>query len=62
MENFLTIGERLIFSIMGLASILALAVSIEKGLLFSHTAKSGNILLPKIKEHLRTKKTDDLGG
>jgi biopolymer transport protein ExbB len=61
MENLLTIGERLIFSIMGLASILALAVSIEKGLLFSHTEKSGTSLLPRIKNSLRSKKIEDLG-
>ena len=61
MENFLTIGERLIFSIMGLASMLALAVSIEKWLLFSHTAKSKDKILHKIIENLRMKKIEDLG-
>ena len=62
MENLLTIGERAIFTIMGFASILALAVSIEKGLLFSHTAKSKDKILHKIIENLRMKKIDELGG
>jgi hypothetical protein len=46
MENLLTIGEHIIFSIMGLASVLALAVGIEKALLFSHIARSGRICFP----------------
>jgi biopolymer transport protein ExbB len=60
MENLLTIGEHIIFSIMGLASILALAVGIEKALLFSHIARSGKDMLPKIKEDLIEGKIDSL--
>ncbi len=45
MMQLLTIGEYSIFSIMGFASILALAVAIEKSLLYSQTAgKNGGIL------------------
>ena len=61
MENLLTLGERAIFAIMGLASILALAVGIEKALLFSHTAKSKDRILHKIIENLRMKKIEELG-
>jgi len=60
MENLLTIGEQAIFSIMGFASILALAVGIEKGLLFSHIGKSGDKILHKIKDNLRTGNIDAL--
>jgi len=41
MENLLTLGERIIFSVMGLASVLALAVVIDRGLIFRHNAKIG---------------------
>lgn len=52
MENILTMGERVVFSIMALASVLALAVGIEKAILFSQIARSGKIILPKIKSDL----------
>ena len=45
---------------MGFASILALAVGIEKGLLFSHIGKSGDKILHKIKTNLRTGNIDAL--
>jgi biopolymer transport protein ExbB len=61
MENILTIGERVIFSIMAFASILALAVGIEKGLLFRHTSKSGEKLMSDIVGGLRTKDISSLG-
>ncbi|PKL16814.1 MAG: TolQ transporter, partial [Spirochaetae bacterium HGW-Spirochaetae-5] len=32
MENLLTLGEQFIFSVMGLASVVAVAVSIDRGL------------------------------
>ncbi|MGL4368422.1 MAG: MotA/TolQ/ExbB proton channel family protein [Spirochaetota bacterium] len=61
MENLLTIGETAVFSIMAFASVLALAVGIEKGMLFSHIAKSGDKILHKIKENLRTGNIESLG-
>jgi biopolymer transport protein ExbB len=54
MENLLTLGERIIFSIMGLASILAVAVGIERGLLFRQITRSGEKILPDIITKLRS--------
>jgi len=53
MENLLTIGEKLIFGIMGFASVLALATGIERGLLFRHTTESAEKILPEIITKLR---------
>jgi biopolymer transport protein ExbB/TolQ len=60
MENILTIGERLIFSIMGLASVLALAVGIERGLLFRQNTRSGEKILPDIIAKLRSRDVSQL--
>jgi biopolymer transport protein ExbB/TolQ len=54
MENLLTIGERLIFSVMGLASVLALAVGIERALLFRQTTRSGEKIFSDIVAKLRS--------
>jgi biopolymer transport protein ExbB/TolQ len=61
MENLLTVGERLIFGIMGCASVLALAVGIDRGLLFRHTTKSGEKILPDIIAKLRINEIEPLG-
>lgn len=61
MENLLTYGEKIIFGIMGCASVIALAVSIDRGMLFRHTTKSGEKLLPEIITKLRTKDISTLG-
>jgi biopolymer transport protein ExbB len=60
MENLLTVGERIIFSIMGLASILALAVGIERGLLFRQITRSGEKILPDIIAKLRSRDISSL--
>jgi biopolymer transport protein ExbB/TolQ len=61
MENLLTLGEHIIFSIMGIASILALATAIERGLLFRHTSRSGDKIFPKIISNLRSRDFETLG-
>jgi biopolymer transport protein ExbB/TolQ len=61
MENILTNGERVIFSIMALASVIALAVGIEKGLLFRHTSRSGEKLMSEIVHNLRSRDIASLG-
>ena len=61
MINLITIGEYAVFSIMGFASVLALAVGIEKALLYRHIARSGNEMLPKIKEDLASGNISGLG-
>lgn len=53
MENLLTIGERAIFSVMALASVLALAVVIDRGLIFRHNAKIGGKIFGEIIAKLR---------
>ena len=59
MENLLTLGEQIIFSIMGLASIIALAVTIERGLVFRHNLKIGGNIFNDIVAKLRS---DDIAG
>lgn len=53
MENLLTLGERAIFSIMGLASIIAVAVMIDRGLVFRHNMKIGSMIYSDIITKLR---------
>jgi biopolymer transport protein ExbB len=53
MENLLTLGETIIFSIMGLASVLALAVAIDRWLIFRHNAKIGEKIFDEIIAKLR---------
>ena len=53
MENLLTLGERIIFIIMGLASVLALAVTIDRGLIFRHNIKIGGKIFNDIVAKLR---------
>jgi len=48
MENLLTLGEHVIFSIMGLASVLALAVVIDRGLIFRHNGMIGEKIFSEI--------------
>ncbi len=60
MENLLTIGERLIFSIMGLASIIALAVVIDRSLIFRHNARIGEKIFNEIITKLRSRDIDSL--
>lgn len=61
MENLLTLGERVIFSIMGLASVIALAVAIDRGLIFRHNAKIGEKIFGEIIAKLRAGDIDSLG-
>jgi len=61
MENLLTIGERAIFSIMGLASVIAVAVAIDRGLIFRHNMKIGGVIFSEIVSKLRTGDTSTLG-
>ena len=60
MENLLTLGEQIIFSIMGLASILALAVTIERGLVFRQNIKIGGTIFNEIVAKLRSGGIDGL--
>jgi biopolymer transport protein ExbB len=53
MENLLTLGERVIFFIMGLASVIALAVVIERGLIFRHNGIIGAKIFSEIISKLR---------
>jgi biopolymer transport protein ExbB len=62
MENLLTYGEKFIFGIMGCASVIALAVGIDRGLLFRHTTKSGEKILPEIITKLRNRDIAALDG
>lgn len=61
MENLLTLGERAIFSIMGLASIIAFAVAIDRGLIFRHNAKIGEKIFNEITAKLRIGDVESLG-
>lgn len=56
----LTVGEYLIFTIMGLASVLALAVGIEKALLFSKINRSQEEIFEKMKRELSLGQIDSL--
>lgn len=60
MENLLTYGEYIIFTIMGAASVLALAVGIEKALLYSKIARSGKKTFSKINADLAAGNIDSL--
>ena len=60
MENLLTLGEQIIFSIMGLASVLALAVTIDRGLIFRHNTKIGLKVFNEIVAKLRSRDIDGL--
>jgi biopolymer transport protein ExbB len=62
MENLLTLGERIIFSIMGAASIIALAVMIDRGLIFRHNMKIGGIIFGDIVKKMRSGDIGSLGG
>lgn len=61
MENLLTLGETGIFSIMGLASVIALAVAIDRGLIFRHNAKIGEKIFNEIIAKLRIGDVESLG-
>jgi biopolymer transport protein ExbB len=61
MENLLTLGERAIFSIMGLASIIAVAVAIDRGLIFRHNMKIGGMIFGDIVAKLRAGEISYLG-
>lgn len=61
MENLLTLGERIIFSVMGVASIIAMAVMIDRGLIFRHNMKIGGIIFGDIVSKLRSGDIDPLG-
>jgi len=60
MENLLTLGEQIIFTIMGLASVLALAVAIERELVFRHNIKIGGKIFNEIIGKLRSGDIDGL--
>ena len=62
MENLLTVGENLIFSVMGLASVIAVAVSIDRGLIFRHNIKIGAVIFSDIVSKLRAGDINSLGG
>ena len=62
MENLLTLGERAIFSIMGLASVVAVAVAIDRGLIFRHNMQIGGKIFSEIVSKLRTGDIDSLSG
>ncbi|HNX24081.1 MAG TPA: MotA/TolQ/ExbB proton channel family protein [Spirochaetota bacterium] len=62
MENLLTLGERAIFSIMGLASVIAVAVAIDRGLIFRHNMKIGGLIFGDIVAKLRSGDVSSLGG
>lgn len=55
MEQLVDIGEQLIFILMGLASVLALGVGLERAVVFSKFAKSGQNSIKAIIEKLRGK-------
>jgi len=61
MENLLTLGERAIFSVMGLASVIAVAVAIDRGLIFRHNMKIGGIIFGDIVSKLRSGDISSLG-
>jgi len=61
MENLLTLGERTIFSIMGLASVVAVAVAIDRGLIFRHNMKIGGKIFGEIISRLRSGEINSLG-
>ena len=61
MENLLTLGERTIFSIMGLASVVALAVGIDRGLVFRHNVQIGGKIFDEIVSALRSNDIASLG-
>ena len=56
----MTYGEYFIFSVMICASILALAVGIEKALLYSRLARSGKEIFSKINVDLSAGNTSEL--
>ena len=56
----MTYGEYCIFSVMIFASILAVAVAIEKSLLYSRIARSGKEIFPKINADLSAGNTSEL--
>jgi biopolymer transport protein ExbB len=60
MENLLTIGETIIFSAMGLASVLAFTVAINRWLIFRHNAKIGEKIFNEIIAKLRSGNITDL--
>lgn len=61
MENLLTLGERAVFSIMGLASVVAVAVAIDRALIFRHNMKIGGKIFGEIVSKLRSGDIDSLG-
>jgi biopolymer transport protein ExbB len=61
MENLLTLGEQFIFSVMGLASVVAVAVSIDRGLIFRHNMKIGSVIFGDIISKLRAGDIASLG-
>jgi biopolymer transport protein ExbB len=54
------IGEVVIFILMGVASILALAVAIERMIVFKRFTKFGEELIPSLKSKIQTKNWKDL--
>jgi biopolymer transport protein ExbB len=60
MENLLTLGERVIFSVMALASVLALSVAINRWLIFRHNAKIGEKIFDQIVAKLRSGSIADI--
>ena len=60
MENLLTLGEQIIFGIMGLASVIAVAVVIDRGLIFRHNINIGGKIFNDIVAKLREADIDGL--
>jgi biopolymer transport protein ExbB len=60
MENLLTLGEQIIFGIMGLASVIAVAVVIDRGLIFRHNINIGGKIFNDIVAKLREVNIDGL--
>ncbi|HMV41941.1 MAG TPA: MotA/TolQ/ExbB proton channel family protein [Leptospiraceae bacterium] len=55
MEQLVDLGEQLVFILMGLASILALAVGFERSVVFSKFTKKGDLSMRGIIDLLRKK-------
>jgi len=60
MEQILTISEYVIFAIMIGASIIALAVGIEKAILFSQITRHAKKIVPKIKNSFASGNINEL--
>ena len=61
MEIFIVdLGEQIIFILMGLASVIALAVAIERVIVFNRYSKKGEELIPSLKSKIQSKNWNEL--